>query len=125
MEFSIFRFDPDKDDKPYMQDYAIEPDDSDRMLLDVILRIQMLQDDSLTIRKSCREGICGSDGINITGRTGLACITPGTGLKRPGCLGAARTCRSILGRKRETSTGGIEYPLGGSQAHACGARRRT
>ncbi|MEO8628097.1 MAG: succinate dehydrogenase iron-sulfur subunit, partial [Betaproteobacteria bacterium] len=44
MKFSIFRFDPDKDQKPYMQDYEIEPVSTDRMLLDVILRIKM-QDD--------------------------------------------------------------------------------
>ncbi len=82
MKFSIFRFDPDKDQKPYMQDYEIEPESADRMLLDVILRIKM-QDDSLTIRKSCREGVCGSDAININGRNGLACITPVTSLKEP------------------------------------------
>ncbi|MGI9025991.1 MAG: succinate dehydrogenase iron-sulfur subunit [Burkholderiaceae bacterium] len=82
MKFSIFRFDPDKDQKPYMQDYEIEPESTDRMLLDVILRIKM-QDDSLTIRKSCREGVCGSDAININGRNGLACITPVTSLKEP------------------------------------------
>ena len=52
------------------------------MLLDVILRIKA-QDDSLTIRKSCREGVCGSDAININGRNGLACITPVRELKEP------------------------------------------
>ena len=82
MKFSIFRFDPDKDQKPYMQDYEIEPESTDRMLLDVILRIKM-QDDSLTIRKSCREGVCGSDAININGRNGLACVTSVTSLKEP------------------------------------------
>ena len=82
MKFSIFRFDPDKDQKPYMQDFEIEPEYSDRMLLDVILRIKM-QDDSLTIRKSCREGVCGSDAININGRNGLACVTPVKDLKEP------------------------------------------
>ena len=82
MKFSIFRFDPDKDQKPYMQDYEIEPESTDRMLLDVILRIKM-QDDSLTIRKSCREGVCGSDAININGRNGLACVTRISDLKEP------------------------------------------
>jgi succinate dehydrogenase / fumarate reductase iron-sulfur subunit len=74
VKLSIFRFDPDRDKKPYMQDYEIDPE-TDLMLLDVILRIKA-QDDSLTIRKSCREGVCGSDAININGRNGLACITP-------------------------------------------------
>src|SRR6476661_7247062 len=64
-----------------MQDYEIDPE-SDRMLLDVILRIKA-RDDSLTIRKSCREGVCGSDAININGRNGLACITPVRGLREP------------------------------------------
>ena len=65
-----------------MQDYEIEPQSTDRMLLDVILRIKM-QDDSLSIRKSCREGVCGSDAININGRNGLACVTPVASLKEP------------------------------------------
>ena len=65
-----------------MQDYEIELESTDRMLLDVILRIKM-QDDSLSIRKSCREGICGSDAININGRNGLACVTSVSNLKEP------------------------------------------
>ncbi len=88
MRFSIYRFDPDSDAKPRMQDFDIEIGPNDHMLLDVILRIKTEIDDSLTIRKSCREGICGSDAININGRNGLACITPirtlkGTVVLRP------------------------------------------
>ena len=82
MKLSIFRYNPDRDGKPYMQDYELDPEPEDRMLLDVILRIRM-RDDSLAIRKSCREGVCGSDAININGRNGLACITPVAGLKEP------------------------------------------
>ena len=55
MKLSIFRFNPEQDEKPYMQDYEIELEPTDRMLLDVILRLK-IQDDSLTFRKSCREG---------------------------------------------------------------------
>ena len=73
MKFSIFRYNPEQDEKPYMQAFEIVLEPTDRMLLDVILRIKV-QDDSLTIRKSCREGVCGSDAININGRNGLACI---------------------------------------------------
>lgn len=83
MKLSIFRFDPERDKKPYMQDFDIEMGASDRMLLDVIVRIKGEQDDSLTIRKSCREGVCGSDAININGRNGLACITPVSDLADP------------------------------------------
>ena len=75
MKFSIFRFDPDKDEKPYMQDYDIALEPADRMLLDALVRIKTV-DDSLSLRRSCREGVCGSDGMNINGRNGLACITP-------------------------------------------------
>jgi succinate dehydrogenase / fumarate reductase iron-sulfur subunit len=82
VRLSISRYDPERDEKPYMQDFEIEPGPEDRMLLDVILRLKA-RDDSLTIRKSCREGVCGSDAININGRNGLACITRLTELKEP------------------------------------------
>ena len=60
----IYRYDPDQDAAPRMQTYTIELLDSDRMLLDVLLRLKS-QDETLTFRRSCREGICGSDGMNI------------------------------------------------------------
>ncbi|MDA8417261.1 MAG: succinate dehydrogenase iron-sulfur subunit [Betaproteobacteria bacterium] len=82
MKFSIYRYNPEKDSKPYMQDYEVVLQSTDRMLLDAILRIKAL-DDSLSLRKSCREGVCGSDGMNINGRNGLACITPLAGLTEP------------------------------------------
>ena len=82
MEFSIYRFDPDKDEKPYMRDYDITLEPSDRMLLDALVRIKTV-DDSLSLRRSCREGVCGSDAMNINGRNGLACITPVAELKEP------------------------------------------
>ena len=82
MRLSIFRFNPERDAKPYMQDFDVQPGPHDAMLLDLILKAR-LQDDSLTIRKSCREGVCGSDAININGRNGLACVTPIRMLKEP------------------------------------------
>ena len=84
MKFSIFRFNPEHDEKPCMQDYEIEPQPGEIMLLDVILRIKAMGN-TLTFRKSCREGVCGSDAMNINGRNGLACITPVRGLKEPVC----------------------------------------
>ena len=69
----IYRYDPDKDKAPYMQTYEIELLDTDRMLLDVLLRLKKI-DETLTFRRSCREGICGSDGMNINGKNGLACL---------------------------------------------------
>jgi len=82
MKLSIFRFDPDVDEKPYMQDFEIELAPGDRMLLDVIIRLKA-RDDTLTFRRSCREGVCGSDAMNINGRNGLACIASVRELKQP------------------------------------------
>src|SRR5690606_27871899 len=82
MLFSISRYDPDKDEKPYMQDYEVELASTDKMLADALIRIKTI-DDSLSLRRSCREGVCGSDAMNINGRNGLACITPLAGLREP------------------------------------------
>ncbi len=82
MRFSIYRYDPDKDKKPYMKEYDIVLEPADKMLLDALIRIKVV-DDSLSLRRSCREGVCGSDGMNINGRNGLACITPISELKEP------------------------------------------
>src|SRR5256885_458837 len=75
MRFRIFRYDPDKDEKPAMRDYDVALDPHDRMLLDALVRIKE-QDDSLSLRRSCREGVCGSDAMNINGRDRLACSRP-------------------------------------------------
>jgi succinate dehydrogenase / fumarate reductase iron-sulfur subunit len=74
MKISVYRYDPDKDAKPYLQDYDVRLEPTDRMLLDALVRIKM-QDDTLAFRRSCREGVCGSDAICINGKNGLACIT--------------------------------------------------
>ncbi|WP_100636035.1 succinate dehydrogenase iron-sulfur subunit [Marinomonas sp. ef1] len=76
MLVSIYRYNPEKDDAPYMQDYEIElPEGKDLMVLDV-LNLLKAQDSSISYRRSCREGVCGSDGMNMSGKNGLACITP-------------------------------------------------
>lgn len=83
MQFSIYRFDPEKDQKPYMQDYELDIDpNQDMMLLDALLMLKN-QDETLTFRRSCREGVCGSDGMNINGKNGLACVKPLSELKTP------------------------------------------
>jgi succinate dehydrogenase / fumarate reductase iron-sulfur subunit len=81
--FSIYRYDPDKDQKPYMQKLSVLLHETDRMLLDALLKIKGTVDDSIAIRKSCREGVCGSDAMNINGKNGLACITNLKDLKEP------------------------------------------
>lgn len=82
MRFSIYRYNPETDSKPHMQDYELDIDAGDMMLLDAILLLKA-QDETLSVRRSCREGVCGSDAMNINGRNGLACVTPLSGLKQP------------------------------------------
>ncbi|MEQ1668976.1 MAG: 2Fe-2S iron-sulfur cluster-binding protein, partial [Sulfuriferula sp.] len=82
MRFSIYRYNPETDSQPYMQDYTLDIAPEGKMLLDAILLIKE-QDESLSVRRSCREGVCGSDGMNINGRNGLACVTPLSELKQP------------------------------------------
>tara|TARA_Y100001936_G_scaffold169997_1_gene166250 strand:+ start:1040 stop:1780 length:741 start_codon:yes stop_codon:yes gene_type:complete len=76
IKLSVYRFDPTMDKKPYMQSLDIEvPANKDLMVLDV-LHLAKEQEPSLSFRRSCREGVCGSDGMNINGKNGLACVTP-------------------------------------------------
>ncbi|MBS1236307.1 MAG: succinate dehydrogenase iron-sulfur subunit [Proteobacteria bacterium] len=82
MKFSIYRYNPETDSKPRMQDHELPDDCGAIMLLDALLLLKQ-QDDSLSFRRSCREGVCGSDGMNINGRNGLACIMPLHELKQP------------------------------------------
>ena len=76
MKVSLYRYNPETDDAPYMQDVEIDlPEGKDLMVLDVMGMIKE-RDQSFTYRRSCREGVCGSDGVNMNGKNGLACITP-------------------------------------------------
>ena len=83
VKFEIYRYDPDRDERPYMQKLEVELQPTDKMLLDAILRIKNDVDDSLALRRSCREGVCGSDAMNINGKNGLACTTNLLDLKEP------------------------------------------
>lgn len=77
IEFSIYRYNPEVDDKPYMASYVLEhTGGSDPMLLTLLERLKCEQDNSLSFRRSCREGVCGSDGMNVNGLNTLACIMP-------------------------------------------------
>ncbi|UDG79998.1 succinate dehydrogenase iron-sulfur subunit [Candidatus Steffania adelgidicola] len=76
VDFSIYRYNPDVDEKSHMQLYTLTIEEGcDMMLLDALIQLKE-QDPSLSFRRSCREGVCGSDGVNINGKNGLACITP-------------------------------------------------
>lgn len=84
MRFSIYRFNPEQDKKPYMQDFDIDIKEHNCiMLLDVLLVIKNKIDETLTLRRSCREGVCGSDGMNVNGKNRLACTTRLTSLSEP------------------------------------------
>ncbi len=82
IRLSIYRYDPESGGAPFMQDYELEIEPRGKMLLDAILLVKD-RDPTLAVRRSCREGVCGSDAMNINGRNGLACITPLADLKQP------------------------------------------
>ena len=82
MRFSIYRYQPESDQAPHMQAYELDIAPEGKMLLDAILALKDI-DPSLSVRRSCREGVCGSDAMNINGQNGLACITPLADLKQP------------------------------------------
>ena len=75
LSVSLYRYNPEQDKFPYMKNYKVKKPEKDIMVLDLL---NMLKEDDATIsyRRSCREGVCGSDGMNINGKNGLACITP-------------------------------------------------
>jgi len=75
MKISIYRYHPEEDEAPHMQEYHydLQPNE-DMMVLDLLERLKE-QDQTLTFRRSCREGVCGSDGMNVNGSNCLACIT--------------------------------------------------
>lgn len=82
MRFSIYRFDPESGLPPYMQDLSLDVAPEGKMLLDALLAIKD-RDPTLSLRRSCREGVCGSDAMNINGRNGLACVTALADLSEP------------------------------------------
>lgn len=76
ISLSIYRYHPEENSKPYMKDYEITVNkNSDPMILTLLERLKAEQDDTLAYRRSCREGVCGSDGMNINGTNALACVT--------------------------------------------------
>lgn len=77
LAITVYRYDPDVDKQPYPQTYQVDPSAvKGNMLLDALEAIKKNQDPTLSFRRSCGEGVCGSDGMNINGKNGLACVTP-------------------------------------------------
>ncbi len=86
MLVNVYRYNPDTDEVPQMRDMSIDlPEDKDIMVLDV-LELLKAKDPTLSYRRSCREGVCGSDGINMNGKNGLACMTPVSAVAKKGKL---------------------------------------
>jgi len=83
IQIDIYRYNPEQDSKPYMQSFEVPVEKPGMKLLDALNYIKWNLDGSLTYRRSCGEGVCGSDGLNINGVNGLGCITPIEGLKQP------------------------------------------
>ena len=75
MRFKIYRYNPETDAEPYMQDFELSRVRPGMMLLDALLALKE-QDETLGFRRSCGEGVCGSDGMNVNGLNRLACVTP-------------------------------------------------
>ncbi len=83
IQLQIYRFNPETDTQPHQQSYEVPITKKGMKLLDALNYIKWHLDASLTYRRSCGEGVCGSDGMNINGVNGLACITPIEGLAQP------------------------------------------
>jgi len=83
IHLEIYRFDPEKGGEPTTKSYEVPVNKVGMKLLDALNYIKWHLDGTLTYRRSCGEGVCGSDGMNINGVNGLACITPVAGLKQP------------------------------------------
>ncbi len=73
-KFKIYRWDPDTDDLPRVDTYEVDLDRCGPMVLDALIKIKNEMDPTLTFRRSCREGVCGSCAFNIDGTNTLACI---------------------------------------------------
>ena len=72
--FKIYRRSPDDDANPRIDSFDVDLDDCGPMVLDALIKIKSEEDSSLTFRRSCREGICGSCSMNIDGTNTLACL---------------------------------------------------
>jgi succinate dehydrogenase / fumarate reductase iron-sulfur subunit len=75
-EFKVYRWNPDDGKNPVMDTFEVDLDACGPMVLDAIIKIKNEIDASLTFRRSCREGICGSCAMNIDGTNTLACLKP-------------------------------------------------
>ena len=90
--FHIYRFDPDSESGPRMDIYEIDAATCGPMVLDALIKIKIELDPTLTFRRSCREGICGSCAMNIDGVNTLACTRPWAGIRGDVRIYPCRIC---------------------------------
>ena len=91
--FKIYRWSPDDDANPRIDSFDVDLDDCGPMVLDALIKIKSEQDSSLTFRRSCREGICGSCSMNIDGTNTLACLKSIDDVKGDVKIFHCRICR--------------------------------
>ncbi len=82
-KFQIYRYDPDSGENPRYDTFEVDLDECGPMVLDALFKIKNEIDPTLTFRRSCREGICGSCAMNMNGKNGLACTTAIEDVKGP------------------------------------------
>ena len=82
MRFRIYRYNPETDREPYMQEYDLPEIGADMVVREALIKIKGV-DETLSFRHSCGEGVCGSDAMNINGRSALACLTKLADLAEP------------------------------------------
>ncbi len=74
-KFKVYRYNPDSGRNPHFDTFEIDTENCGPMVLDALIKMKSEQDSTLTFRRSCREGICGSCSMNMNGKNGLACTT--------------------------------------------------
>ncbi len=92
--FKVYRWNPDDGDNPRLDSFEVDMDDCGPMVLDALIKIKDEIDPTLTFRRSCREGVCGSCAMNIDGTNTLACTkgideVGGTDTVAPALVGRA------------------------------------
>ncbi len=83
VKFSVYRYNPEKDAKPFMQEMSITIEAGKDIMVLAALRKLKEQDETFTFRHSCGEGVCGSDAVNVNGKNRLCCITSVSELSQP------------------------------------------
>jgi succinate dehydrogenase / fumarate reductase iron-sulfur subunit len=97
VQIRIRRFNPEKDSKPWWGDYTLNDASATDSILDLLHRIKWEQDGTLTLRRSCGLGVCGSDAMRINGANRLACKTLVSRIAKPGSDQAKIQVEPMLG----------------------------